>query len=113
MITELGMLFKIVPACNPYANGRALFTEISSWSTILSSAPALLNHICASGNTAPLADYLIHSHRYTSMEPTHHFWEIQAHIIILQLHTICSLSMVVAFVHPNHDCRAISVNFTQ
>jgi hypothetical protein len=111
-ITELGMPFKIVLACNPYANGHALFTEISSCPTILSSMPALLDHICASGNTAPLAGYLIHFHRYTSTEPTHRFWEIQAHII-LQLHTIHSLLMVVAFVHPNHDCRAVSINFTQ
>jgi hypothetical protein len=111
-ITELGMPFKIVLPCNPYENGRALFTEISSCPTILSSAPALLDHICASRNTALLAGYLIHSHWYMSTEPTHRFWEIKAHII-LQLHTIRSLSMVVAFVHPDHDFRAVSVNFTQ
>jgi hypothetical protein len=40
-IMELGMLFEIVLACNPYANGCALFTEISSCPTILSSALAL------------------------------------------------------------------------
>jgi hypothetical protein len=28
-IMDLGMPFEIVLACNPYANGRALFTEIS------------------------------------------------------------------------------------
>jgi hypothetical protein len=111
-ITELGILFKIVLACDPYANGCTLFTEISSCLTILSSVPVLLDHIRASGNTAPLAGYLIHSNWYTSTEPTHQFWEIQAHIV-LQLHTICSLLMVMAFVHPNHNCRAVSVNFTQ
>jgi hypothetical protein len=111
-ITELGMPFKIMLACNPYTICCALFTEISSYPTILCSAPALLNHIRASGNTALLAGYLIHSHRYTSTEPTHCFWEIQAHIL-LQLHTICSLSMIVAFVHPDHHGRAGSVNFTQ
>ncbi len=110
--TELGMPFEIVLACNPYANGRALFTEISSCPTILSSAPALLDHIRASGNTTPLAGYSIHSHWYTSTKPTHHFWEIQAHIL-LQLHTIFSLSVVMAFVHPDHNCHAVSINFTQ
>jgi hypothetical protein len=55
---------------------------------------------------------LIHSHRYTSTEPTHHFWEIQVHIA-LQLHATRSLSIVVAVVHPDHNCRAVGVNFTQ
>jgi hypothetical protein len=50
-ITELGMPFEIMLACNPCANGRALFTEISSCPTILSCVPALLNHIHASKNT--------------------------------------------------------------
>jgi hypothetical protein len=72
-ITELGMPFEIVLACDPYANDRTLFTEISSCPTILSSALALLDHIRASGNTALLASYLIHSHRYMSTEPTHCF----------------------------------------
>jgi hypothetical protein len=61
MITELGMPFNIVLACDPYANGWALFKEISLCPTILSSAPALLDHIHASGITAPLTGYLIHS----------------------------------------------------
>ncbi len=111
-IIELGMPFNIVLACDPYANGRALFTEICSCPTILSSAPALLDHVRASGNTAPLTGYLIHSHRYTSTKPTHRSWDIQAHIV-LQLHAIRSLSMVVAVVHPDHDCRAVGINFTQ
>ncbi len=111
-ITELGMPFNIVLACNPYVNGRALFKEINLCPTILSSAPALLDHISASGITAPLTGYLIHSHRYTSLKPTHRFWEIQAHVVI-QLQIICSLSMVIAFVHPDHDCRAVTLNFTQ
>jgi hypothetical protein len=112
-ITELGMLFNIVTACNPYANGWALFKEISLCPTILSSAPALLDHIRASGITAPLTGYLIHLHRYTSMEPTHRFWEIQEAHIVIQLQIICSLLMVIAFVHPDHDCYAVTLNFTQ
>jgi hypothetical protein len=111
-LTELGMPFNILLACDPYANGQALFKEISLCPTILSSALALLDHIRASGVTAPMTGYLIHSHQYTSMEPTHRFWDIQAHIII-QLRLICSLLMVVAFFHPDHDCHAVSLNFTQ
>jgi hypothetical protein len=106
------MPFDIVLACNPYANGLALFTEICSCPTILSSAPTLLDHVCVSGNTALLTGYLIHSHWYMSTKPTHHFWDIQAHIV-LQLHAIQSLSMVVAVVHPDHDCHAVGINFTQ
>ncbi len=111
-ITELGMPFNIVLACDPYANGQALFKEITLCPTILSSAPALLDHIRASSVTAPMTRYLIHLHRYMSMEPTHRFWDIQAHIIA-QLQIICSLSIVIAFFHPNHDCHAVTLNFTQ
>jgi len=62
-ITELGMPFCVILACDPYVNGRALFKEVSSCPTILSSAPALLDHIRASGVTSPMSGYLIHSHR--------------------------------------------------
>jgi hypothetical protein len=111
-ITDLGMPFCVVLACNPYANGQALFKEVSLCPTILSSAPALLDHIRASGVTSPMTGYVIHSHRYTSTEPTHRFWETQAQIVI-QLRIIRALSMVVAFVHPDHDCCAVGINFTQ
>jgi len=111
-ITELGMPFCVVLACDPYVNGRALFKEVSSCPTILSSAPALLDHIRASGVTSPMTGYLIHLHRYISTEPTHRFWNIQAQIGT-QLRIIRALSMVVAFVHPNHDCCAVGINFTQ
>jgi hypothetical protein len=90
MIIELRMPFDIVLACDPYANGCALFTEICLCPTILLSAPTLPDHVHASGNTAPLTGYLIHSHRYTSTKPTHRFWDIQVHIV-LQLHAIRSL----------------------
>jgi hypothetical protein len=112
MITELGMPFCVVLACDPYANGRALFKEVSSCPTILPSAPALLDHILASGVTSPLTGYLIHSHRYISTELTHRFWDTPAQIVT-QLRIIRTLSMVVAFVHPDHDCRAVGINFTQ
>jgi hypothetical protein len=61
-ITELGMPFNILLACDPYANGWALFKKISLCPTILSSALALLDHIRASGITAPMTGYLIHLH---------------------------------------------------
>jgi hypothetical protein len=51
-VTELCMPFCVVLACDPYKNGRALFKEVSSCPTILSSAPALLDHIRASGVTS-------------------------------------------------------------
>ena len=112
MITELGIPFCVVLAWDPYANGRALFKEVSSCPTILPSAPALLDHILASGVTSLLTGYLIHSHRYISTELTHRFWDTPAQIVT-QLRIIRTLSMVVAFVHPDHDCRAVGINFTQ
>jgi hypothetical protein len=111
-ITDLGMPFCVVLACDPYANGRALFKEVSLCPNILSSAPALLDHIRASGVTSPMTGYVIHLHRYTSTEPTHRFWEIQAQIVI-QLQIICALSMVVTFIYPDRDCCAVVINFTQ
>jgi len=33
--------------------------------------------------------------------------------IVTQLRIIRDLLMVVAFVHPDHDCRAVGINFTQ
>ncbi len=61
-ITDLGMPFCVALACNPYANGRALFKEVSLCLTIFSSAPTLLDHICASGVTSPMTGYVIHLH---------------------------------------------------
>jgi hypothetical protein len=82
MITEQGMQFNIVLACNPYANDQSLLKDIYSCLIILPSAPALLNHVCASGITAPMMGYLVHSHQYTSTEPTSQFREIQAQTVI-------------------------------
>jgi hypothetical protein len=69
-IRALGLPFTIVLACDPFANGRTLFQEIGVCPAILSSAPALLDHIRGSGITAPMSGYLIHSHCYTSTKPT-------------------------------------------
>jgi hypothetical protein len=55
---------------------------------------------------------MIHSHRYTSSEPTTHFWDIQASIVT-QLRLILLLPIVLAFVHPDHDSRAVSNGFLQ
>ena len=57
-----------------------------------------------------MTGYLIHSHRYTTSEPTSKFWELQASIVT-QLRLIRSISIVVAFVHPDHDRRAVSTGF--
>ena len=48
-IKELGMPFCVVLACDPYSSGR----ELCSCPTILSSAPALLDHIHASCGLLP------------------------------------------------------------
>ena len=106
------MPFCVVLACDPYANGRALLKEVSLCPTILSGAPALLDHILAAGVISLMTGYLIHSHRCISTEPTHRFWDMQAQVVT-QLWIIRALTMVVAFVHPDHDCHAIGINFTQ
>ncbi len=55
---------------------------------------------------------MIHSHRYSSTEPTTRFWDIQSNIV-RQLHIIRSLSLVVAFVHPDHDGRSVTNAFVK
>jgi hypothetical protein len=61
-IQKHGLPFCITLDCDPFASGRALFKDMCERPMILSSAPALLDHVRGSGITAPLAGYLIHSH---------------------------------------------------
>jgi hypothetical protein len=73
--------FKLVLAYNPFVCGRALFCELLECKLILNSAPEMLDCIWGSGITSKLAGYIIHSHRYTSTEPTLRFWDIQSNIM--------------------------------
>jgi hypothetical protein len=63
---------------------------------------ALLDHIRASGNQSTINSYIIHSNRFQSSKPTSAFWALQTSIVT-QLHAIQSLSLFVAFVHPDHN----------
>ena len=99
-------------ACDPYVNGRTLFHKLTDCPTVIDGASALLDHIRASGITSPLSGYMIHSHRYSSTEPTTRFWELQCNIV-RQLHIIRSLSLVVAFVHPDHNGRSVTNAFVK
>ena len=109
-IRDPGLPFRIVLAAAPFSNGRALLQELTMCPTILSGAPALLDHICGLGLTSKLTGYLIHLHRYQGSEPTRMFWDLQAHIVT-QFRLIRSLSIFAAFVHPDHDGRAVLVGF--
>jgi hypothetical protein len=86
-IKQRTLPFSIILARNPYAHGHALFHKGAKCPTVLPSAGALLDHICASRNTCPINGYLIHSHRYQSSEPTTTFWSLQASVVE-QLYTI-------------------------
>ena len=107
-IRDRGLPFRIVLAADPFSHGRALLHKLTTCPTILSGASALLDHIRGSGLTSKLTGYLIHSHRYQGSEPTRKFWDLQAHIVT-QFRLIRSLSVFAAFVHPDHDGRAVSV----
>jgi hypothetical protein len=72
--------------------------------TILSGASALLDHVCSSGLKSKLTGYIVHSHRYQGSKPTQKFWDIQAH-------NVKSLSIFMAFVHPDHDGCTVSCGF--
>jgi hypothetical protein len=110
-IWSLRLPFNITLSADPFVNGRSLFTGFSTTpSPILSGASALLHHVRSSGITSILLGYLIHSHRYLTTEPTSRFWEIQA-LIVMQLRLTRSLSIIMAFMHPEHDSRAVTLNF--
>jgi hypothetical protein len=111
-ISEKGMPFRIVLACDPYSNGRALFRTMTPCTHIFDGASALLDHIRSSGINSKLTGYLIHSHRYSGSETTSQFWDLQSQIVA-QLRIIRALSIVVAFVHPDHDNRAVSNSFAK
>ena len=99
--------FAVTLACDPYAYGRALFTEFTGCRCILPSAAALLDHIRGSGEPGLIDGYLTHSHRYQTSDPTHAFWSIQASIVT-QMQLIRKLRLFVAFVHPDHDGRSVA-----
>jgi len=90
-ICNRGVPFCIVMAADPFSNGRALLQELTTCPTILSGAPALLDHIRGSGLTSKLTGYLIHSHCYQGSEPTRKFWDLQAHIVTQFCHSILSV----------------------
>ena len=72
-ICDLCLPFNVVLACDPFANGRALFQEFVKCPTILPSAPSLLDHVRGSGLTSKMTGYLILSRQYTSNKPTSKF----------------------------------------
>ncbi len=69
-----------------------------------------MDYIKTCGITSKLSGYVIHSKGFTTTKPTSRFGQIQA-AIVKELRLVRSLSLVVAFVHPNHDSRAVSHQF--
>ncbi len=80
--------------------------KFTSCKCIFSSATALLDYVWGSDDQSTINSYMIHSHQFQSSKPTSAFWELQTSIVT-QLHTICSLSLFVSFVNPDHDSRSI------
>ncbi len=110
-IHSLGLAFKVVLTSDDYMHGRSFFTALSACTgPILGRCHALLDHVKASGITSKLSGYLIHSKRFNSTEPTSRFWQLQA-AIVTQLRLTRSLSIVAAFIHPNHNSQAVSHQF--
>jgi hypothetical protein len=106
-MSKRNLPFHVVLACNPYESNQALFHEFVWCPLVLPSAAALLDHTCGLGDQGPIDGYLIHSHRYQNSEPATAFWTIQASIVA-QLCIIQKLNVFVAFVHPDHDGRAVT-----
>jgi hypothetical protein len=107
-ISKRNLPFLTVLACDPYKSNRALFREFApSCPHVLPSAASLLDHIRGSGDSGSINGYIIHLHCYQSSEPASAFWNIQASIVA-QLCLIRHLHICVAFVHPDHDGRAVT-----
>ncbi len=94
--------FHISLACDPYKSGQSLFQEFTSCRKIFNSSTDMLNHIHASGNTSVMHGCLIQSPHFQTSDTTTKIWQLQI-TIIAQLCIICSLSIVVAIVNPDHD----------
>jgi hypothetical protein len=105
-IQSRNLPFCVSIACNPYEVGGSLFQELTACRHIFSSANNMLHYIRASGDTFVIHGYLIHSPRFQTSKTTTTFWQLQA-AIISQLHLICSLSIIIAIIHPDHNGRSV------
>ena len=105
VIASTNLPFNITLACDPTAVGRACFSQFSHCHVILDSLRHLLDHIRSNPSTSFLHGYLIHSHRFLTSSQTSQFWRMQASVITL-LHTLRSLQLFIAFVHPDNDAAA-------
>jgi hypothetical protein len=105
-IQSWNLPFHISLVCDPYKTGCSLFQEFTSCCQIFNSSMDMLNHISASGDTSVIHGYLIQSPHFQTSDTTTKFWQLQA-IIIAQLCLICSLSIIVAIIHPDHDGRSV------
>ncbi len=74
---------------------------------VFGSGNKLLNHIQASGETSPIHGYLINSYQFQTSKVTSSFWKLQLPIIA-QLRLIRLLSVVVAVVIRDHNCRSVT-----
>ena len=107
-IASIGLPFRIVLAADPYSQGRALFQKFTDCRRILNGARELYDYIRRCGDRSKLDGYMIHSHRLPDSLATRNFWQVQASIVT-ELRTARHLSLFVAFVHPDHDGRAVSL----
>ena len=99
--------FHVTLAADPFSEGRALFGEFTDCKRIFSGVNALHDHVRSSGDCSILSGYMIHSHRLPPGDSMHNFWQIQASIIG-ELRKLRSLSIVLVFVHPDHDGRVLT-----
>lgn len=94
--------FRITLAVDPLLESRSCFKEFAKCNKILSNAPELLDHTRSSGNTSPLSGYLINGPQLLKRTDARSFLQLQTSII-LQMRTICGLSMFLVLLLPeNH-----------
>eukprot|EP00956_Cyclotella_meneghiniana_P020963 scaffold37640_cov83-Cyclotella_meneghiniana.AAC.2 len=99
--------FRITLAADPSTAGRACFKKFTSCRTILSGLQDVLHHVRSSGDNSALDGYVFHAHKLPDLKSSREFWQLQASVVI-QLRTVRSLSIFVAFIPPYHDKRCVA-----
>eukprot|EP00956_Cyclotella_meneghiniana_P021824 scaffold40342_cov40-Cyclotella_meneghiniana.AAC.1 len=99
--------FRVTLAADPSVAGRSCFRRFTTCGTILSGLQELLHHVRSSGDSSALDGYLLHAHNLHDSKSRKEFWQLQASLVV-QLRTIRSLSLFVAFIPPHHDKQCVS-----
>ena len=108
LIVARNFPFHVTLTADTFVEGQALFDEFTDCKSIRNDIKDLYDHIHSSGDCSIMSGYMIHSHWLLPGDSMHNFWQLQASIIV-ELRKLRSLSVVVVFVHLDHNGRILTV----